>query len=52
MLDVDESVFRSARMIPIAWAIDARFVSPRVHGWREDRIGGVDYTRVTLDTGR
>ena len=52
MLAVDARLFHDATIIPIAWAVDARFVSPRVHGWREDRIGGVDYTRVTLDTGR
>jgi hypothetical protein len=34
--------------VPIARAVDARFVSPRVHGWREDARGVVDYTRVTL----
>ena len=45
---VDEALFRQARFIPIAWAVDARFVSPRVHGWREDRLGDVDYTRVRI----
>ena len=34
--------------IPIAHAVDARFVSPRVRGWREDADGVVDYTRVTV----
>jgi len=34
--------------IPIAHAVDARFVSPRVRGWREDPRGVVDYARVTL----
>ena len=34
--------------IPIASAVDARFVSPRVRGWREDARGVVDYTRVRL----
>jgi len=34
--------------IPIARAVDARFVSPRVHGWREDSRGVVDYRSVTL----
>jgi hypothetical protein len=34
--------------IPIARAVDARFVSPRVRGWREDARGVVDYDRVTL----
>jgi len=34
--------------IPIARAVDARFVSPRVRGWREDARGIVDYARVKL----
>jgi hypothetical protein len=33
-------------VIPIAWAVDARLVSPRLRGWREDALGAVDYTRV------
>jgi hypothetical protein len=36
------------RTIPIARSVDARFVSPRVLGWREDRRGVVDYARVRL----
>lgn len=34
--------------IPIARAVDARFVSPRVRGWRENAQGVVDYARVSL----
>jgi hypothetical protein len=37
---------RGKRIIPIAWVADARLVSPRVRGWREDELGAVDYTRV------
>lgn len=37
-----------AEAIPIARAVDARFVSPRVRGWRENSSGVVDYGRVTL----
>ena len=36
----------AAGTIPIARAVDARFVSPRVRGWREDAQGIVDYARV------
>lgn len=32
--------------IPISWAVDARLVSPRLEGWREDGLGAVDYARV------
>jgi hypothetical protein len=34
--------------IPIARAVDARLVSPRVRGWREDARGVVDYARVKV----
>jgi len=33
-------------IIPIAWALDARLVSRRLAGWREDELGAVDYARV------
>jgi hypothetical protein len=33
---------------PIAWVADARLVSPRLRGWREDELGSVDYGAVTL----
>ena len=32
--------------IPISWVVDARLVSPRLKGWREDDLGVVDYTRI------
>ncbi len=44
----DDALYASASVIPVAWAVDARFVSSRVRGWREDRLGDVDYARVTL----
>jgi hypothetical protein len=34
------------KIIPISWVVDARLVSPRLEGWREDDLGAVDYTRV------
>ncbi len=37
---------RGRPIVPIAWAVDARLVSPRLRGWREDELGAVDYTRV------
>ncbi|MGZ4318922.1 MAG: hypothetical protein ACXVRD_06315 [Gaiellaceae bacterium] len=39
---------RGETVIPISWVVDARLVSPRLRGWREDDLGGVDYGRVTL----
>jgi hypothetical protein len=36
------------RGIAVARAVDARFISPRVRGWREDARGVVDYARVSL----
>jgi hypothetical protein len=38
---------RGKHVVPIAWVADARLVSPRLRGWREDELGAVDYTRVT-----
>ena len=35
-----------AATIPIAWVVDARLVSPRLEGWREDALGNVDYAAV------
>jgi hypothetical protein len=35
-------------LVPIAWVADARLVSPRLRGWREDELGSVDYGAVTL----
>jgi hypothetical protein len=43
---VDEALWVSARAIPIAWVVDARLVSPRLEGWREDVLGNVDYAVV------
>ena len=34
------------RVVPIAWVVDARLVSPRLEGWREDVLGNVDYADV------
>lgn len=45
---LDADVRRSARVIPVCWVSDARWVSPRLRGWREDVLGDVDYTRVTV----
>ena len=30
----------------VAWVVDARLVSPRLRGWREDALGDVDYSAV------
>lgn len=37
-----------ARVIPLAWAVDARLVSPRLEGWREDSLGVPDYRDVRI----
>lgn len=44
----DAELRDNARVIPISWVADARWVSPRVTGWSEDVLGDVDYTRVAL----
>jgi hypothetical protein len=43
---LDGELHADARVIPIAWVTDARLVSRRLTGWREDLLGNVDYTRV------
>jgi hypothetical protein len=43
---VDTALWASARAVPIAWVVDARLVSPRLQGWREDALGNVDYASV------
>jgi hypothetical protein len=42
----DADLRASARFVPVAWAVDARLVSPRLQGWREDALGDVDYSTV------
>ena len=37
---------RGRHVVPIAWVADARLVSPRLRGWREDELGNVDYGLV------
>jgi hypothetical protein len=43
---LDDQMRRRASAIPIAWVVDARLVSPRLEGWREDVLGNVDYSAV------
>ncbi len=38
-------------LVPLGWVAEARLVSPRVHGWRMDALGVVDYSRVSLEAG-
>ena len=42
----DQELRDSAIVVPVAWAADARLVSPRLEGWHEDALGDVDYTAV------
>jgi hypothetical protein len=42
----DDDLRASARFVPVAWVVDARLVSPRLRGWREDALGDVDYSSV------
>jgi hypothetical protein len=39
---------RGKPVVPVAWVADARLVSPRLRGWREDELGSVDYAAVRL----
>ena len=42
---------RPEDVVALGWVAEARLVSPRVHGWRMDEIGVVDYSRVSLEAG-
>jgi hypothetical protein len=46
LLRLDEALQSSAEVVPVAWVVDARLVSPRLRGWREDVLGNVDYGAV------
>jgi hypothetical protein len=43
---LDGALRALGRVVPIAWVVDARLVSPRLEGWREDVLGNVDYSAV------
>ena len=47
-LDALHAAVPEDRSVPIAWVADARLVSPRLRGWREDELGAVDYLRVRI----
>jgi hypothetical protein len=36
------------KVIPIAWAVDAHLVSPRIRGWRENDRGVVNYEALEV----
>jgi hypothetical protein len=42
----DDELQSSAAVVPLAFAVDARLVSRRLQGWRQDALGAVDYARV------
>lgn len=44
-----ELAARPDDVVPLGWVAEARLVSPRVHGWRMDELGVVDYSRVSLE---
>jgi hypothetical protein len=43
---LDERLRNTAVLVPVAWVVDARLVSPRLQGWHEDVLGDVDYAAV------
>lgn len=46
----DEVLFRDATIVPLAWVADARLVSRRLRGWREDALGVPDYVRCRVSS--
>ena len=45
---LEEELRSSERVVPIAWVRDARLISPRLDGWRENVLGNVDYGSVSV----
>ena len=45
---IDPKPEAGRQVIPIAWAVDAHLVSPRVQGWRESNRGVVSYDALRL----
>jgi len=43
---LDDALRALGRVVPVAWVVDARLVSSRLEGWREDVLGNVDYAAV------
>ncbi len=43
---LDDDLRASATVVPVARVVDARLVSPRLTGWREDLLGNVDYAAI------
>jgi hypothetical protein len=43
---LDDRLRQSGAVVPVAWVVDSRLVSPRLEGWREDVLGNVDYATV------
>jgi hypothetical protein len=43
---IDAVLRAQAAVVPIAGVANARLVSPRLRGWRQDTLGVVDYTAV------
>jgi hypothetical protein len=43
---INRELRAGGRIVPIAWVVDARLVSPRLEGWFEDALGNVDYAAV------
>ena len=44
--EFDADLRAGAGFVSISWVVDARLVSPRLRGWREDALGDVDYSVV------
>jgi hypothetical protein len=42
----DARLQAESAVVPLAYVVDARLVSRRLRGWRQDALGAVDYARV------
>jgi hypothetical protein len=51
LAQVDAALRAESAVVPIAGVASARLVSPRLHGWRQDALGVVDYSSVRSRAG-
>jgi hypothetical protein len=48
LVEAERALTDAAAIVPVAWVDDARLVSRRLTGWREDALGDVDYTTISV----
>lgn len=49
---LDAQLRERAAVVPLAWAVGARLVSPRLRGWSQNALGLADYLKVQVTSRR